>query len=215
MRLCHQLRARVLSPLTLVAFFMWMPQTAAAMANGGLLTFERGTPSKDVIWTDLVEGLALGIRKPGRDFFLTDGKLDTSDTLIEIWLTNASVRVLKWSNSRLGWSIDFSSPTFKPSAMEARMHIPMPELGKPLSLVPSESVRLQISVASAHWIWPRLKPGEYQFRVSYDPRRLQNIGIGGSGGNLTKPFDVPGFWLGKLTTPRLNVRLSTRRTGPD
>jgi hypothetical protein len=93
---------------------------AAAEANGtlaqrGLLKFEYGTAPSDVI--EAIDGLTLGIRKPDRDFLLIERrKLDAAGNTVEIWLRN-SYNVLKWS-IRYGWSLDFGSPTFKPSPLD-------------------------------------------------------------------------------------------------
>ncbi len=130
---------RTIAPLVVVAGTMLIISVLGGIATSDLLSFQRGIPPADVAWTKSKDGFALGVRIPQQPIVLVDGRLDEKG-VIEVWLTNSTRRILRWSNSRIAWAMNFTNETFKPNMLEARMHIPYPKFGEPVDLSPSQAV---------------------------------------------------------------------------
>jgi len=158
-------------------------------------------PTPIVIWNDPVEGLALGIEQRGPVVF-PRGEVD-NDTTVRVHLRNDGADELIWSDSWRVWSITFEGPEFEQPEPFTDPK-PPPVINDPRRLGPGEECVIERAIARAFVLWPPVPTGEYVIAVSYDPRHLRTLSIGDPG---TRPFDVPGFWSSRATTPEIRVRV--------
>ena len=154
-----------------------------------------------VIWSDPVEGLALGIEQRGPVIF-PRGEVD-ADATVRVHLRNDGTDELIWSDSWGVWTIRFQGSEFEqPKPFTDPM--PPPVIGDPRRLGPGEECVVERPIVWAFVLWPPVPAGEYVIAVSYDPGALRTYSRGDSRGE-TRPFDVPGFWSSKAATPEIVV----------
>lgn len=164
----------------------------------------------EVIWSDPVDGLALGIERRGPMIF-PRGEVDVGAT-VRVHLRNEGPDELIWSDSWRVWTIRFRGSEFEaPKPFTDPM--PPPVIGDPRRLGPGEECVMERRIVRAFVLWPPVPAGEYVIAVSYDPVALRTLSRG-DGTSEVRPFDVPGFWSGQATTPEIVVRVEdTPRAG--
>jgi hypothetical protein len=124
---------------------------------------------------------------------------------VRVHLRNNSANALFWSNSPAVWSASFSGPSFEqPTPWTGPK--PPPFHGEPICLNPGEEAVMPFPISEVFDIWTNVPRGDYTIAVSYSPNQLLKFARGGEG-NYTRPFDIPGFWIGTIVTPRIEVRV--------
>lgn len=179
--------------------------------------------------SDPVNGLSLGIEVPEQPFVFVPkqgwtgpliirekddkgirmysnagGKWE-SGAVLTVLVLNSSTNAIFWARDRDVWSVSFSAPCFEqpPPLVGFR---PSPRRLGPIRLNPQEETKITFSLSDAFDIWPSIPERNYSVSVSYSPDRLLNYSRGGEG-NWTQPYDVPGFWKGKISTPTIIIRV--------
>jgi len=167
-------------------------------------------PLAEVIWSDPVDGLALGIERRGPVIFAR-GEVDV-DATVRVHLRNEGTDELIWSDSWRVWTIWFGGSAFEPPKPFTDP-MPPPVIGDPRRLAPGEEYIIERPIVRAFVLWPPVPAGDYVIAVSYDPGTLRTLSRG-DGASEVRPFDVPGFWTGRATTPEIVVLVeNSPRTG--
>jgi hypothetical protein len=189
-------------------------------------------PQPSVQWSGCVDGLSLGIQVPERPFVFVPKQGWTGPVIIHekddkgritkmysnaggeweraavltVFMRNSSTNAIFWARDSDVWRVSFSAPGFEqPSPWTGP--IPPPHRPGPIRLAPQEETKITFPLSVAFDIWPSIPEGQYSVAVSYSPNKLLRFGRGGEG-NWTHPYDVIGFWKGKISTPTIMIRVS-------
>lgn len=182
-----------------------------------------------VQWSEPVNGLSLGIEVPEQPFVFipkqgwtgpliirekhdkgirmysnAGGKWE-SGAVLTVLVRNCSTNAIFWARDNDVWRVSFSAPRFKQPPPWAGPR-PAPHRAGPIRLDPQEETKITFSLSGVFDIRPSIPEGNYSVSVFYSPDKLLRFARGGEG-NRTHPYDVPGFWKGKISTPTIIIRV--------
>jgi hypothetical protein len=189
---------------------------------------ESPSPEKSLVicWGPAQNGLSLGIETPSSPLIFTPVKDWTgpltirekvstgermssnaggswNETAVKVYLKNFSDKTIFWSRDHDVWHVSISSPASS-NPIEWPGPIPAPVREGPVQLEPGAQSQIELKVKEVKDIWQKIPQGQYSVKVSYEPNNLLTFARGGEG-NWTRPYDIPDFWKGTITTPTISV----------
>jgi len=185
----------------------------------------------NIVWSEPQDGLSLGIQVPAAPLGFTPVKdwkgpltiREEKNGIVTVrnnpggsWSKSAAFRVyvrntgdatLSWASDDEVWRVKLSgnnAPTPEPWTGS----IPMAEHNGPVRLHPGTQCELVLRVDHELAIWPPVPEGKYTLQVTYSPDRLLAFERGSPDGRGVRPYDVPGFWKGEISTPPITITVA-------
>jgi hypothetical protein len=198
----------------------------------GQVTGPSGASGAIVRWSAPTNGLAIGLEVPRKPLLFTPQKGWNGQTVVRrydaegrltgassspggkwhsgaqlvVHLRNTTAHELLWSDFFRIWGVTFAGDNFAEPDQGRFLGGPAGDIPPHRRVPPNGETTIEIAIARAYRIWPAITEGTYRVAVVYEPIDLYHTQIG-DGTKQWRPFQAPGFWQGRISTPTVQVQV--------